>query len=198
MEFFGLELKVPGDVYLPREDSFLLAEVLEDEIQAGERVLDLGTGSGLLSLVAARRAEKVVGVDINKGAVNAARENSTRNGFENTCFFKSDLFEEISGEFDLVVFNPPYLPAGEENKKELQGSEQWLGGEEGTEVIKEFSKSVSDYLSKGGRILMAISSHTGLGETTEILNEEGLEVEVLKKRKISWETLYVIRSEPSG
>ena len=189
MRLKNLEIEVEG-VYEPREDSFLLAEVVERE--AFGDVLDMGTGSGIQALVAAKNAKRVVGVDVNGKAVEVARKNAERNHINNVEFFRSDLFENVSGKFDLIIFNPPYLP---EEVGMYEGSEQWAGGKSGREVIERFANKVKNYLKDGGKILIVISSLTGLEEVKKIFAERGFSVKVVREQKIPWETLYVLKME---
>ncbi len=191
MDFFGLDLDLSIEVYVPREDTFLLVKVLGDELRKEDRVLDMGTGTGILSMVAAKRCKEVVGVDINKEAINLAAENASKNGLRNVEFVCSDLFENVDGEFDLVVFNPPYLP-GNEDEEQIEGSEQWFGGEDGLDVIRRFSEDVGNYLSKDGRILLLVSSLTDIEKTRSLFSDRGFQVEVKAEKKIPWETLYVL------
>ncbi len=192
MKFFDLDLKLSNEVYVPREDTYLLVEATRDEVDREDEVLDMGTGTGILALIAAKDCEKVVGVDVDKKALELAKENARRNDIENVEFVQSDLFEEVDGKFDLVVFNPPYLP-GEVREENFQGSEQWFGGETGREVIGRFSEELDDHLSGDGRALVMVSSLTGFEETREMFTERGFTVTVKEKKKIPWETLYVLK-----
>lgn len=189
MKLCGLEIKTGEEVYPPREDTFLLAENLESELRGGKKVLEIGTGTGILSLIASKKAETVLGADISKKAVDLARKNAKANGIENVEFRYSDLFKEVEGEFDLIIFNPPYLP---ENEDRVPGEEQWSGGETGLETVEKFSKDCRKYLKDGGVILIVISSLTGLEETKELFEENGFRVKIKDKEKVSWETLYLL------
>ncbi len=195
MDFFGLDIDLLSDVYVPREDTYLLLNVLEDKISDDYKVLDIGTGTGLIALFAAEMCQEVVGVDINDKAVNLAKHNASKNKIENVRFIQSNLFEEVEGRFDLVVFNPPYLPGNGYDEK-IPGSEQWFGGEDGISVIRDFSKEVENHLSESGTILLLISSVTGLRDTKDLFVDGGFEVEVVKKKKIPWETLFVLEISP--
>lgn len=186
MKILGFELETEG-VYEPREDSLLLAKAVA-KMARGD-VLDVGTGSGLQALVASRKAERVTGVDLNEKAVKTAEMNAKRNCVENVFFMVSDLFQEVSGRFDLVIFNAPYLP---EKQGLWEGSEQWAGGETGRDLIEEFSEGLCDHLKPGGMALVVVSSVTGLEEVKEIFQKEGFSVRVLKEKKIPWEMLYVL------
>lgn len=104
-------LVLPG-VYAPQEDTALLAAALADEpVAPGAAVLDVGTGSGALALTAARRGARVTAVDVSRRAVYAARLNALRAGLPLEVV-RGNLFEPVRGRsFDLVLANPPYVPA---------------------------------------------------------------------------------------
>ena len=174
-------------VYEPREDSLLLAEVVEKE--AHGEVLDIGTGSGVQAFAASKKADAVLGVDVNRDAVNFTRTEAKKMGIKNVRFIRSDLFEKVKGKFDLIIFNPPYLP---EEPGLFEGSEQWAGGKTGREVIERFANSVKKYLKPDGKILIVISSLTGLDEVKKIFQERGFSVKIVKEKKIPWEKLYVL------
>lgn len=192
MLLFGFEMSFSREVYVPREDTYLMVSALRDEVEEDYRVLDIGTGSGILAMIAGEVCEEVVAVDVNERAVELARQNASQNDFDNIEFLVSDLFENVEGSFDLVVFNAPYLPPSQEY--EGPESEQWSGGEDGVEILERFSKDVADYLAEGGEILLLISSITGLKDVEEILDRNGLYVEVRSEEKIPWETLYVLEA----
>ena len=107
-----LDISVATSVYIPAEDSFLLADYASK--QKG-RILEIGCGSGIVSLsaAAANRANEVIGVDINPAAVECATKNAEKNHLKNCKFLQSDLFANVSGKFNVILFNPPYLPTTE-------------------------------------------------------------------------------------
>lgn len=182
MLFMGLELCTEG-VYEPREDSLLLAEVVREK--ALGKVLDVGTGSGIQAITASRTSEHVTSVDISEKAVKMAKKNAEANKAKNINFAVSNLFGNVSGLFDVIIFNPPYLPVEGESR-------QWAGGENGRQVIKRFASGIREHLKPGGLVLMVISSLTGLEETKNIFTDLGLSVKIAKQKKIPWETLYVL------
>lgn len=111
LEYRGLRIKLhPPQVYEPAEDTFLLSENLAVK-EGGDIALDMGTGTGIIALLMARKARWVLGVDINPIAVELAKENARINGITNVEFRLSDLFDNVSGKFDVITFNAPYLPA---------------------------------------------------------------------------------------
>jgi release factor glutamine methyltransferase len=108
--YHGISLKVPSGVYPPSEDSLLLAEALGETARG--RVLEVGTGSGIIAIFLAQKGHEVVATDINPHAVTAATDNARRNGVEERVnVVRTDLMRGIKGPFDTVVFNPPYLPS---------------------------------------------------------------------------------------
>ncbi len=193
MELFGFDVELSEEVYVPREDTYTIVEALEEEIVGGDRVIDVGTGSGVLSFVASRHAKEVVGVDISKKAVDLARKNAAKNGIDNTTFFRSDLFENVEGEFDLVVFNAPYLPKDSRDEN-IEGSEMWSGENGGLDIVDRFLARVKTHLSKEGRILFLVSSLTGMEKVEESLLEREFSWEIVREKKIPWETLYVVKA----
>jgi len=124
-----------NDVYSPREDSFLLEKAVKEN--AFGTVLDLGTGSGIQAITAAKnpKVEKVVAADINPAALKTAKENALAQCVsEKIRFAKSDLFSALGEEkFDCILFNPPYLPVSED---ENAGDIALESGESGREVSR--------------------------------------------------------------
>lgn len=162
-------------IYEPAEDSFLLRKHV---YFTGKKVLDMGTGSGILSIEALNRGNEVTAVDINPEAIETLQPYSDR-----MKIIQSDLFENVKGKFDVILFNAPYLPTEGEDVI-------WDGGPDGRRVIETFSKQFSDHLNEGGRVLMLISSLTGIEETLALF--ENFETRILEKQKIPWEELALI------
>jgi len=157
----GLAIDVFKDVYPPGEDTFLIADNISPG--PGIRFLEVGVGTGLISILAARRGAEVFGTDINPRAVANARHNARKNGVS-AEFHCCDLFPDLEGKFDMIAFNPPYLPAAE-GKKDERMFTRWertalFGGKDGTEVIMRFLKGSRRYLSDAG-VMYIISSSIG-------------------------------------
>ena len=181
-----------GDVYQPAEDSYLLLKHMEVWVRG--RVLDMGTGSGILAIAAARKPDvsEVVAVDINPDSVETARLKAKDSGLLGKMDFRvGDLFEGLDGEsFDWIIFNPPYLPS------EGDCSERtWSGGIKGSEVISRFLTEAPAHLKADGGMLIVISTLTGLS-----LNDlkESFEVEVLEELPLFFETLTCLLLRPSS
>jgi len=186
--YYGIKLKLHPDVYEPAEDTFLLAETAE--VKPGEMALDVGTGTGLIALLMARKAKHVLGVDVNPKAIELARRNALLNGINNVEFRPSDLFENVSGRFDVVTFNAPYLPGEPEEAIDLA----LVGGETGREVIDRFIQEVPDYLTENGRVYLVQSSITGIEETLRLFRKAGLRAEVAAKRHLFFEDIVVVQA----
>ncbi len=188
-EYEDLILVVPEEVYEPREDSFLIAQEIKKINLKNKTVLEIGVGSGILSLIAAKTAKKIVSVDINNSAVIAAQKNSERNQIKNIEVLKSDLFEKIKDKFDLIIFNPPYVPS--EEVSEIQ-DKSWSGGNSGREETDRFLAQFNFYLRKGGQILLLQSSLSNIELTLKKL--EKFNPKVIASTKLAWEKLVVIQA----
>ncbi len=184
--------KVAENVYEPAEDTFLLADNLG--ARKGERVLEFGTGCGLLAILAARAGAQVVATDINPAALECARANAVTHGVaDNIDFRLGDLFEPVAGErFDLVIFNPPYLPV--EPDEALNGplDRAWEAGPDGRVIIDRFLRELPNYLTPNGRALFVQSSLANISKTIQMLKTNGFHVNTLRK-KLSFEELCLLR-----
>jgi len=189
--YYGLNIRLHPQVYEPAEDTFLLAENLA--VRGGEVALDVGTGTGLIALLMAKKASSVLGVDINPLAVELARENASLNGIKNVEFRLSDLFERVEGKFDVVTFNAPYLPGEPEEPIDLA----LIGGKEGREVLDRFIQEVPEYLKPGGTVQIVQSSITGVEETLRRLEKAGLRGKIVTKRHVFFEDIVLINAKPS-
>jgi release factor glutamine methyltransferase len=198
--FFGdFVFLVDENVYEPAEDSFLFAENLD--VKEGERVLDMGTGSGILGIVAAGKASEVVAVDVNPYAVRCAKASAVLNDARGKMVFvEGDLFEPFNERvrFDVILFNAPYLPIKDETDNSLL-SVAWKGGGTGRNVIDCFIGEVSAYLSPVGRVLLMQSNLAGVNETVEQFRLHGMAARVLARRELPFfETLFLFEAKLAG
>jgi release factor glutamine methyltransferase len=182
--YHGEQLELLSNVYEPCEDTFLLVDAAVDVVRPTDSVLEVGTGCGLIAKVVARLAHSVIATDINPQAV----KNATLNGVE---AIQGDLFCNLNRRFDLIIFNPPYLPT-DTNVPCDWLTQAWDGGLAGREVIMRFLTQVDRHLTSRGRVLMIISSLTGYREVTERMKAQFEIVRSLAERKVFFETLYVI------
>lgn len=188
----GFKLKLHPQVYEPAEDTFLLAENLK--VKEGDIALDIGTGTGIIALLMAKKAEYVLGVDVNPIAIKLAKENAKINGIKNVEFRVSDLFENVEGKFDIITFNLPYLPGRPEELKEPIDL-ALIGGKRGREVLDKFIDQVIDYLKPNGIIQIVQSSITGVEDTIEKFTKLGFKVEITAKERYFFEEIVVITAK---
>jgi release factor glutamine methyltransferase len=179
------EFQLFEDVYDPGDDSFLLVDAALKEVRPGEKVLEIGTGSGIVSLFV-RDIADVVATDINPSAVRNARLNGIQ-------VVRTDLFDGICARFDLVIFNPPYLPTSDDERLNGWLNRAFDGGPTGRAEIERFLMNVDDILAPGGRVLLVISSLTGIDETKKLFEVHGFSVDIISSKKVSFENLVVLR-----
>jgi release factor glutamine methyltransferase len=171
-------------VYEPREDSLLLSTAVRRFARG--RVLDMGTGSGVQAAEAARKGLQVTAVDIDESAIEAARKNFS--GFQ-VELVKSDLFSNVEGRFDTIVFNPPYLP------DEPAAPDAALdGGPTGRELLDRFLAASREFLNQGGQVVFVQSSITGVDATKQRLLELGFSFEIVARQGFQFEELVVFRA----
>lgn len=181
--FKNLIFFIPPQVYEPAEDSFLFA----DNIFAAstDYVLDVGTGCGILGIIASKKAKEVVAIDVNSDALYCAYKNSKINCVKNINFVRSDLFSCFVKKplFDLIMFNSPYLPVEENNDTSLL-SLAWDGGSTGRKSIELFINNSSNYLSHKGRILLLQSSLSDIKKTFDAFINLGMNPEIIAEQKL--------------
>lgn len=201
------------EIYKPEEDSFLLSKVLEIQIpkllkqNKNLTLLEIGCGSGIQLETALKlgiKKQNIFSCDINLKAVNYCKNmRLSKEAFKKVaqpykegrlsegnrrCLrgfncIQSDLFQNIHGKYNLIIFNPPYLP---EDKKEPKDSRiATTGGKKGSEIINKFLKQAKDYLKKGGKIFLLTSS------LTKGINFLNYKKKLLEKEKLFFEELYV-------
>lgn len=167
-------------IYEPDEDSFLLEKQVRK--LAKGKVLDMGTGSGILALAAKEKCKNVLTADINRRAVEFAQKKGLK-------AIRSNLFSKINGKFDTIIFNPPYLPEDEMEDKESKTIT--TGGKYGHELIKRFLKDAKNHLNKNGIILILFSSLSG--DVLSLFKKYGFKHKLLDSKKIFFEELYAYK-----
>jgi len=186
---------VPHDVYLPSEDTFLLARNLSRV--EGERILDMGTGCGILAVLAAEKASKVIAVDINPHAVACAWKNVELNHVvEKIEIRQGDLFNAVQADekFDLILFNAPYLPVEpDEGKSWIEKA--WAGGKTGRMVIDRFITKASRHLMENGRILLVQSSLSNVEDTVKRFLQHKLRTRIVDEEKLAFEKIVLIEAK---
>jgi release factor glutamine methyltransferase len=180
------EFELLDDVYDPGEDSFLLLEAALKEARLSDSVLEVGTGSGIVSLFVKDVARSVLATDISP----LACRNACLNGVQ---VVRTDLFSGICGRFDLIIFNPPYLPTSEEERLRTWLNRAFDGGPTGRREIERFVKGIDNILAPGGRVLTVISSITGVEETGSLFEDKGFRMETVATEKVPFEKLVVLK-----
>lgn len=190
-EYKDIQYKTHPQVYQPAEDTFLLAGNLQ--VERMSRTLEIGTGTGLIAIIAARKARMVIATDVNPHALDCAVKNITINKAYNVELRKGDLFEPVEDEkFDLILFNTPYLPSDEDEAVDDELDAAWNGGFNGREVIDRFLAGVKDHLNPGGKVQLVQSSLTGNEKTLEKLEELGFKASITAREKGFFEEIVVI------
>jgi release factor glutamine methyltransferase len=172
-------------MYTPAEDSLMLENHVE-KLSKG-KVLDMGTGIGIQAIAASKNnaVKEVLAADVDKETVEYCKRNVKN---RKITFIKSDLFSDVKGKFDTIVFNPPYLP----EEKDIKIKDKALyGGEQGIELIERFFSEANSHLNENGTILMVFSSITGKKKVDAIIKKAGFKFKELEKQHIFFEDLFV-------
>lgn len=169
-------------IYQPREDSYLLERCVK-KYSKGKSFLDMGSGSGIQSKAALTfGASGVLAVDINPQVISLLKK-------QNILCIKSNLFQKVKGNFDLIAFNPPYLPRDPKEDKESQLTT--TGGKRGDEIILRFLKQAPEHLNKNGTILLLLSSLTPKDKIQVLLKKLSLKAKIIDSQNLFMETLEI-------
>ncbi|MBD3312611.1 methyltransferase [archaeon] len=178
-------LSLMEEVYGAREDSELLSEQVEKLVKKGMKALDMGAGSGVIVESLLKKTKNVTGADINPYAVEHCRKS-----YPEAEFVQSDLFSNINEKYDVITFNPPYLP--EMESEDLETALQVSGGPAGYELLLKFLEQAKNYLKKDGFIITVFSTLTKPNKVFKKTSKLGYEHEVLEKKKAFFEELYCV------
>lgn len=175
------------DVYPPSDDSILFIQSLN--VKNGERVLEIGCGSGVVSIHCAKNGCIVTSGDINPKAVELTRRNAAENGVDITVV-ETDVYSNIEGRFDTVLFNLPYLPVDEDGLL----ARSWSGGPDGLGPLPDLLSGSPDHLNPNGRIVVVISSLMDTQALWDLLDD--YDVENIGELKLFFEKLAVLEIRP--
>lgn len=182
----SLPIEEHPQVYRPAEDSFLLLRSIA--VERGERFLEIGTGTGLIALHAARTA-RTIATDANPAAVRLARANAARNGLPMTVV-RTDLAAGLRGPFDVVAFNPPYL----EGRPRDDLDRAWQGGTGGSETSVRLLSDLERILTTSGRAYLLLSR----ANTNALRASRTYEARTLASEKLFFEQLDVLELTRRG
>lgn len=193
-ELLGVSVSVPSDVYEPAEDSELLA--FHSRSLRG-KILEIGTGSGLAAILNAKSnpSNRVFATDISSAALECAKKNAESNGARNILFVHSDLFSNISGKFDAILFNPPYLPTSAEERVRGPLNHAFDGGGDGRETLDRFLGEFPPRLAPNGKLILIQSSLNSLEKTMASLQSMGFTQSILEQKPFSFEILYCLEAQ---
>ena len=172
---------------VPRTGEFLASQLDPRLVKPESEVLDMGTGSGVCAVIAARHARRVVAVDINAEAVRCSRINTLMNHLEHKIDVRQgDLFSPVAGErFDLILFNPPFLLGTPRDDRDR--------GWRSNDVPARFAAGLGNHLKPDGFALLLLSSFGDGPVFLAEMSRRGFAVDVLARRRFVNETLAIFK-----
>ena len=179
MQYLGRRLVVPREVTPPAWMSKLLGKTILEEVRESDFVLDMGTGSGINAILAASKSHSVVAVDINPFCVGAGKKNAELNRVSARIQFKeSDLFQNVTGKFDMIIFDPPFRWFAARDLRELAVAD------ENFRSMTLFFDQVRNYLKHSGRILMEYGDSGDLNYFLSLIERAKFKKTLVKERYI--------------
>jgi release factor glutamine methyltransferase len=182
-------LKIPDQIYLPAEDTFLLKEVLEKEnFKNKNTFLEIGAGSGIISLSIYDCFKDITLVDIDKIVIGYLKKLKKEYSLKKLKVIQSDLFSKLVGKkYDVIVFNPPYVPS--EDIKVYSTD----GGRKGSDIILKFINGLKKHLNKEGTCYLLLSSHNDLKRIYNNILKNHLTYNILDEKNLFFEKLIVLK-----
>ncbi len=174
---------IPKSVYYPSDDSFLMLHAISNIPLQGKRVLDIGTGSGILAVFCALRGARVTATDIDKNAPRQAEKVAEALGVEVRAVI-SDLFQNVPERFHYVLFNPPYVPSEGIVDKAIDA------GPMGRILIERFLRDLPSHLEPDGTAFLLVSSINK--PDSVVLEHPEFQFRLLAKRRLFFEQLQVL------
>lgn len=204
LNFKEYSLDIPARVYLPSDDTDLLLEVIEEKITTAnknyKKAIEIGSGNAFLSLAIYGNVKELYSTDINPIVIDYLLNVKERYNLEKMKVVYSNLFDSIdeTEKFDLIIFNPPYVPTEElsedEDLDEINGYDLAVnGGIEGREIIDKFIEQLPNHLLEKGECYLLISSLNNPIEIIENLKHKKLNAEIIGSKKLFFEELFVLK-----
>ncbi len=190
----GIYLFIPKGVFSPKFTitTSLVMKVLDREIKEDDVVLDMGTGSGIIAIMAARKARLVYAIDVNEKALATAMLNAKMNNISGNKirFIRGSLFEPLKGKrFSLIIFNPPYLYG-------VPSTPYEMAIETTPSLLIKFLAQAKRYLTNNGRIVLAYSTLSSSKLLWRMIIKCSWSCKFLAYKKLPWETIFIIRLRP--
>jgi len=177
-----LNIEIHEGVYAPSDDTFLLLNMIN--VDGDKQVLEIGCGSGAISLHCSAQGCDVLSVDNDERALKNTKMNAEKNDLD-IAVKKSNLFSNITDDWDIIIFNPPYLPKDEI----LPQDDRWDGGRRGDEIVVRFLEEAEDHLKNEGKLFTCYSSLSPKDRIEEVIDKR-YEIVDVEKRRFFFETLY--------
>ena len=192
--FMGEKFVVNDDVLIPRDETEILIRETNKEIFKGAKILDIGTGSGIIPCMVGKYSKEknldveILGVDISNGAIHIALDNVKKLNLIRTCIFrKSDLFSNIRSDekFDIIVSNPPYIPKKmyetiQEEVKFEPYNALFTEDDDGLYFYKKITADAPKFLKKGGFILFELMQGQA-DDVFKLLSDRGFKnIQIIK------------------
>lgn len=188
-DFMGEKFLVNSSVLIPRDETEILVRKAIETINENgfKMALDVGTGSGCIACMVAKHTDcQIIGLDVSTDALNVALDNASRlNLFNKAIFRKSDVFSNVKPResFDIIISNPPYIPAGTVLQKEVMFDPKlalFASDKDGLEFYEKISKNAPKILNTGGYLLFEL----GVGQSQavkDIMTQAGFkDFEIIK------------------
>jgi len=181
-----LDIEVFDGVYKPSDDTYLLLGMIT--LDGDESVLEIGSGTGIISIHCQIQGADTLSVDIDEKALDNTELNAENNNIH-LSVKKSDLFSRITkDDWDVIIFNPPYLP----EEKLTSKDRRWDGGKKGDEIIIDFLEKADGYLSEDGELYFCYSSLAPEDKIKDLVEQKYRVLEI-QKRRFFYETLYGVK-----
>lgn len=190
-EYRGIRYDTHPEVYEPAGDSFLLVDVVLAEPPRGRRVVELGCGAGLASIAAAKGGASVVAIDTNPDALGLAKANARQNGVPLRAI-RGDLVSALRGTVDVMMFNPPYLPASDDDgagARRTRLSDAWDAGPQGLGVVMRLVDQLDQRHVTANELLLVTTTLQDEDAFARRFRGLGYEGHVVREAKVPWERL---------
>ena len=179
-QYLGRKFIIPKEVTPPAWMSKLLGKSILQDVKESDRVLDMGTGCGVNAILAASKSVNVLAVDINPFSIESGISNAKRNGVADRIrFAQSDLFQNVKGKFDLIIFDPPFRWFAPRDLREMAVAD------ENFKSMTAFFGQVKDYLEEHGRILIFYGDSGDMNYFLSLVEKYRFNRELVYKRAIN-------------